>query len=658
MCGIAGCFRYSDSRTSGLSESIGLQMVDALAHRGPDDGGLLVTDRLLLGHRRLSIIDPSPDGHQPMTDEREDCWIVFNGEIYNFRGLRDELKALGETFRSRTDTEVILRGYRRWGQEVVNRLNGMFAFALYDRRNDSVWLVRDSLGIKPLFYRRDESMLWFGSEIKAILADSTVPRQADLQGIDYFLTYGYTPAPWTGFGGISQLEPGTSLLARNGQIAVTRWSQLPYPATPPTGSLADCTERLETALDSAVQRQMVSDVPLGALLSGGLDSTAIVRSMRRSGASDVETFTVAFGERSFDESPFASQAAERYGTRHHCQAVADDAASLLPTLVSHAEEPFSDNSMIPFFRLAEQTRKHVTVALSGDGADELMAGYMTYRASHWAPWYRKLPNWLRRGVLEPVVHRLPNSKSKYGTPDLLRRFLSAAGRPFPFDHCSWRRIVSESLRRDLYAQSALSQLTDDPLRPYADSLEGAPDWASALERQLHLDLRFHLPNDMLVKVDRMSMAHALEVRVPFLDQEVVAACLAMPADSRYQKGQGKRPLKQLLAQDFPADFVDRKKAGFLAPIEQWLRGPWQPLLRSNLTSEFAAETQLLNGRILKRMLDDHAAGRVDWTYPLFSLLILSLWWQTWLGSSRRPACVPVTFVPTQVHRLTPDAANL
>jgi asparagine synthase (glutamine-hydrolysing) len=626
-------------------------MVDALTHRGPDDGGLLVTDRLLLGHRRLSIIDRSPDGHQPMTDEREECWIAFNGEIYNFRELRAELEAIGEVFRSRSDTEVILRGYRRWGHAVVDRLNGIFALAIFDRRNESLWLVRDPIGIKPLFYRRDGETLWFGSEIKAILADPDVPRAADLEGIDLFLTYGYTPAPWTGFVGIQQLLPGASLVARSGNITLAAPPRLPYPDSPPRGTPDECRERLQAALDAAVKRQMVSDVPLGALLSGGLDSTAVVRSMRRSGAANLETFTIAFGDASFDESPFAAQAAERYQTRHHVQAVADDASSLLRTLVSHAEEPFADNSMIPFFRLAEHTRRHVTVALSGDGADELMGGYMTYRASAWAPLYRGVPRWLRRGLIEPVVNGLPASQKKYGAPSLLRRFVSAAGRDFPFDHCSWRRIVPAELRRELYSPEALRHLTGDPLQPYADSLADVPDWATPLEQQLHLDLRFHLPNDMLVKVDRMSMAHALEVRVPFLDREVVAACLAMPPASRYKRGRGKLPLKALLAEDFPADFVHRKKGGFLAPIEQWLRGPWQALLRAQLTEQFADSMAWLNWPALNRLLTDHADRRADHTYPLFSLLILSLWWQTWITGTAATARVVPTAAPTQVRRL-------
>ncbi len=649
MCGLAGIYNYGAPLAEPLSEPQGLRMIDALSHRGPDDGGLLVTPRLLLGHRRLSILDLSADGHQPMTDDGEECWIAFNGEIYNFRELRRELEACGHRFRSRTDTEVILRGYREWGTQVVERLNGMFAFALWDNRDESFWLVRDHVGIKPMFYRDDGRSIWFGSEIKAILADPKVPRRPDYRGLDRFLTLGYTPAPMTGFEGIGQLRPGEFLRIQTGRVTKTLWYQLPYPSARSPATVAECTERLETSLDAAVARQMVSDVPLGALLSGGLDSSAVVRSMRRSGADPLDTFTISFADKSFDESPHAAKVAERYATRHHVQPAAPDAAGVLRTVVAHAEEPFADNSMIPFFLLSEHARRHVAVALSGDGADELMGGYMTYSASRWAPYYRTLPGLLRTGIIEPLVNRLPDSTRKYGTPTLLRRFVAAARRPFPWDHCSWRRIVSEELRRELYSPRFLTEADDDPLQSYADALDGVPKDATPLERQLHMDLRFHLPHDLLVKVDRMSMAHALEVRVPFLDQEVIAACLAMPPDCRRRGGRGKLPLRGLLERDLPHDLVHRKKAGFLIPLESWLKGPWQPLLKELLSDEFAESTGLFDGGTLRRILSAQAQGRGDYSYPVFALLIFALWWETWMIQTAAPQFHRGRFATTKVH---------
>lgn len=649
MCGLAGIYHYR--QPAPLKEAVGLRMIDAVAHRGPDDGGLLIARRLMLGHRRLSILDLSSDGHQPMADEACECWIAFNGEIYNFRELRTELIAAGQSFRSRTDTEVILNGYRQWGTDVVHRLNGMFAFAIWDRRDESLWLCRDAIGIKPLFYQDDGQCVRFGSEIKAILADPAVVRRPCSQGLDQFLTFGYVAAPLTGFDGIHQLRPGESLFARDGQVTKTRWYELPYPTAPSTSTIEECTERLQSALDESVASQMVSDVPLGALLSGGLDSSAVLRSMRRSTSGSIETFTVGFTESSFDETRYAAEVARRYGTTHRAQTMDYDAAEILRTVVSHAEEPLSDNSAIPFYLLSEHTRRHVTVALSGDGADELLGGYMTYRASEWSPYYRRLPAVLRRGVIEPLIDRLPDSTQKYGLSMVLRRFVAAAARPFPWDHCSWRRIVSDPLRSELYTAAFLRGTNHEPLECYAESLSEVPDWTTPLERQLHLDLRFHLPNDMLVKVDRMSMAHGLEVRVPFLDQRVVAACLAMPPQCRRSGRRGKLPLRRMLKDDLPQELVERKKAGFLIPLERLLRGPWRRLLDELLTTEFADSTGLLNAKVLQQMRESHGRGRGDFSYPLFSLLVLAIWWQTWMTQTAPTRCRTATFAPTKVHRL-------
>ncbi len=651
MCGIAGFFSYRASSPEVPPVDLGRQMVNSLTHRGPDDGGLLVAPGLLLGHRRLSVLDLSVEGHQPMPDGDETCWIVYNGEIYNFQELRLELEAAGHSFRSRTDTEVIVAGYRQWGRNVVSRLNGMFAFALLDRREDSLWLVRDNVGIKPLFYRDDGSSLWFGSEIKAILADTSVLRRPDLQGLDTFLTFGYVAAPATGFEGIRQLLPGESLVANRQGVSRQRWGQLPYPSSPTNWTADECADRLETSVDAAVRRQMVSDVPLGALLSGGLDSSAVVRSMRRADAKSIDTFTMGFDEGSFDESPYAARVAECYGTRHHSGRAASDVSQLLPTLVSHAEEPLADNSMIPFFLLARQVRREVTVALSGDGADELLAGYSTYSASQWAPRYRLIPGVVRRHLIERAVDWLPVSTKKYGATSLLRRFVTGAAEPALRDHCSWRRFVSPLLRERLYTKPFLQLADGDPVGQYAGTVAEAPDWLSPLQQQLHVDLAFHLPNDMLVKVDRMSMAHGLEVRVPMLDQEVIETCLAMPPQHKRSGGRGKLPLRSIMIRDLPPDLVNRRKAGFLAPLELWLRGPWQPLLRELLTEEFTEKTGMLQWSVVHEMLRDQASGKGDYAYPLFALLVLAIWWKTWITEEGSPNILTPKYSPVVVREL-------
>jgi len=340
----------------------------------------------------------------------------------------------------------------------------------------------------------------------------------------------------------------------------------------------------------------------------------------------------------------------RLGTRLYCGRGAAQAADLLPASVSHAEEPLADNSMLPLFLLSRFVRGRVTVALSGDGADELLGGYDTYTASRWAPWYRMLPGPLRRHVIVPLVHRLRPSAGKYGTANVLRRFVDGAEQPRLRDHCSWRRIVSQRLRERLYTDKMLSY-SADAIALYAASADDAPEWLSDFERQLHVDLTFHLPNDMLVKVDRMSMAHGLEVRVPLLDLEVIRTCLSLPPDVKRQGRRGKRVLRELLLRDMPRDLVERRKAGFLIPLEAWTQSAWQPFLREHLNAEWAAETGLVRWPVLKEMLDAQAARREDYAYPLFALLVLALWWRIWITGEMAPQTLRPEAPATRVIRL-------
>lgn len=660
MCGLAGIFDYGASRADSLDERVGLAMLDAILHRGPDDGCLAVSERMLLGHRRLAILDLSPQGAQPMADASGRYRLAYVGEVYNHRELREELQRAGHSFRSTSDTEVVLHACLAWGLEAVQRLNGMFAFALWDRQEDSLWLVRDGMGIKSLFVRDDGSRLHFGSEIKAILADESVPRQIDPPAMDEFLTFGYVAAPRTGFAGVEQLRPGEWLLAKRGTIERRQWHRLPYPDRPTNWSEQESADRLGAALDAALRRQSQSDVPLGALLSGGLDSSAVVRAMRRDasdrgGAGEIETFSAGFADSSFDESPYAAEVAQRYRTVHHAERIEPDAASLMETLISHAEDPLADNSMIPLFRLARFVRSRVTVALSGDGADELLAGYDTYRASELVPYWQAVPLAMRRHLIAPLVRALPVSDAKYGAANVLRRFAAGAEEPGLRAHCSWRRYVSAELREELYSDRLKRAVAgEDPIGRYAAALDDAPDGLSPLGQQLHVDLRFHLPSDMLVKVDRMSMAHALEVRVPFLDDEVVRTCLAIPSDRLRRGKQGKLPLRRLLQEDLSPRIVNRKKAGFLVPLERWMRREWQGALRERLTIEFAEESGLVRGTTLERMLDEQASGRGDWAYPLFALFTLAVWKALWIDRSRPVQLVrPANAAPTRIARLDP-----
>ncbi|TWT49520.1 Asparagine synthetase [glutamine-hydrolyzing] 1 [Rubripirellula amarantea] len=652
MCGIAGLFDYRNVRSgpSRVDSAIGRQMVDSLMHRGPDDGGLVTFDTVMLGHRRLSILDLSDDGHQPMKDEASGAWIVFNGEIYNYRELRNELTELGHRFRSTTDTEVILLGYRQWGREaLIERLSGMYAFAIWDAVEHALWLTRDPVGIKPLFYQEDQGCFRFGSEIKAILADQRVERRVDWKAISQFLTFGYTPAPATGFEGVRSLMPGCGLIVDRNGLHHHRHSVLTYPDQPIEMSMEEAVGELDDAINHSVRRQMIADVPVGAFLSGGLDSSAVVRSMVGE-SSSVSTFTIGFAERSFDESSFARMVADTYATKHHRELATEEMSSLLGCVVSHAEEPLADNSSLPFFMLCQSTRPHVKVALSGDGADELLAGYSTYHATELAHYFRLIPRMIRRGVLAPLAKLIPATGNKYSASMLAERFLSGADLAFPMDHCSWRRMIFPDLASRLF-RGALQNNDFDPLENYASAVKSGPDWLSPNEQVLHGDLSFHLPNDMLVKVDRMSMANSLEVRVPLLDDEVIRACLRIPYDHKRKAGNGKLVLKKLLARDLPREITERKKSGFVVPVERWLSGPWRDLLEKHLCGRFMSETQVLDRSVVQQMIEEHQQGKSDHGYALFTLLSLAMWWEIWIDQSEPPQLVCPIAKPTRMQHV-------
>jgi asparagine synthase (glutamine-hydrolysing) len=650
VCGIAGVFDYRERRTIPLDRDAAIAMVDVLVHRGPDDGGVWAEPGVVLGHRRLSILDVSADGHQPFVDPASGCVLVYNGEIYNYRELRSELIGCGHHFRSQSDTEVILRGYLEWGRSLVTRLNGMFAWALYDPRESLLWMVRDGIGIKPLFVHDDGQRVWFGSEIKAILSVRPELAKPDPVGLSRFLAFGYASSPYTGFQRIGQLCPGEEWIVRRGKaMERSRWFRLPYPPSRPKLGMDEAVEQLDQSLERATARQMVSDVPVGAMLSGGLDSSAIVRSLSQQ-TPGLQTFSAGFTESSFDERSFARRVASRYGTSHHEVTIEDDAWQILGHIVSHAEEPLADNSAIPLYYLSRFMRQSVTVALNGDGADELLGGYDTYRASQLAAWMRLSPQWARASVLPRLLQLLPNSVAKYNTKMLLTRFLMGSLYPAPRDHTLWRSMVPPELQKQLLLPEAMEAMRD-PWNDYASALDDAPDWLGPLDRQLHMDLRFHLPNGLLVKTDRMSMAHGLEVRVPWLDNEVVAACLGLPSNLKRIGRNGKRILKHMLSQDLPRDITHRRKAGFLAPIESWMQGRWQALIRSQLTESFALDIGFLRWPTLKQMLAEHESRRIDHAYALYTLLILSLWYDRWIRRSQ-------ALTMTRPNQATPTRIDL
>jgi asparagine synthase (glutamine-hydrolysing) len=628
MCGIAGVFHLAEPERAVDRRVLGA-MTQSLAHRGPDGGGIWRGPGIGLGHRRLAVIDPSTLGHQPMRDASGALVVTFNGEIYNFRALRRELEALGQRFTTGTDTEVILNGFRVWGERVVERLSGIFAFALWDARERRLFLARDALGIKPLFYSLIGGTLRFGSEIKAILSDPAVERTLAHEGIDAFLAFGYSPAPLTGFSDVRQLLPGECASVDASGFRARRYWRL-EPREVEERPFGEACAEFAELLDRVTADQMVSDVPLGTFLSGGLDSIAIAGAMRRAGSGPVRAITMGFADAGFDESERARAAAQALELEHDVHWVEPQAVELLPALSLHLEEPMADASALSVYLLCKAARASLTITMSGDGADETLAGYDTYLATALARHYRRLPSALRRGVIAPLVRRIPIGDRKYGLHQLATRFVDGAEQGPGRDHASWRQMLSPSLKQRLYApELAEAARGFDAVATYARQIEPAADRLTSL---LNADTRFFLPNDMLVKVDRMSMAHGLEVRVPFLDTRLVEFAQRLPARYKLHRGRRrKHVLREALRGSVPDALLEAKKSGFNTPIELWLRGSLRELLLDVVQAEKSALSRYLRVAEIELLAREHAERRADHAHALFTILMLGLW----LGNVRR-----------------------
>ncbi len=621
MCGIAGFLERERERRPDPDAL--RRMVEIIHHRGPDDGGCVTVGPAALGMRRLAIIDLD-GGAQPMSDESGTAWIVFNGEIYNFRELARELEAEGVPLRTHSDTEVLLKLFLTRGPECVRDLNGMFAFAAYDRRQDLFLLARDRLGIKPLFYRSTPERLWFGSELKTILADPRVPRELDPQSLHDFLAFNYMPAPETAIRGVRQLLPGHRLIVQHGAERTEPFWELSY-ETEEGRSEDYWVEAVRDGLEAAVRRRLVADVPFGAFLSGGIDSSAVVAFMARHLDRPVKTFSIGFDEPSYSELPQARVAAREFGTEHHELVVSPDVADLVPRLVWQSDEPSADSSAIPVYYVSQLAREHVTMALSGDGGDELFAGYETYQAYQWRDRYRRVPQFLRRGVIAPLVRAIPPSSRKVSLEFKAKRFVHGAELSMERAHYSWRNILDDAARRGLYTDAFAGSFAPlDSFRFYEEHFRESQEW-SPINRLLHVDTRFYLPNDMLVKVDRMSMAVSLEARVPFLDHELVELAARIPESIKFKNREKKALLRKALRGVVPDRLLDAPKKGFNVPIPVWLRGPLRPLVEEELGERRQRELGLFRPEAVRTLLDEHLTGRRDRSFELWGLLTFTLW---------------------------------
>ena len=620
MCGIVGVW---DSRGKRLiDESVVVRMNESQHHRGPDETGKYLAPGVALGHKRLSIIDLK-SGQQPLFNEDRSVVIVFNGEIYNYRELIPELTALGHVFRTRSDTEVIVHAWEQWGEACVDRLRGMFAFAIWDERQQILFLARDRLGVKPLYYAQlPDGLVLFGSELKALLAHGALKRNIDPRSVEDYFALGYVPEPRTIYTSALKLAPGHTLCLRRGQAAPEprRYWDVRF-----TGanlmSEQDAQAELVERLRESVRLRMIAEVPLGAFLSGGVDSSAVVAMMADRSAEPVNTCSISFEDPSFDEAVFAQQVADQYKTRHFVDRVETDDFDLIDTLAALYDEPYADSSAIPTYRVCQLARKHVTVALSGDGGDESFGGYRRYRLHLGEERLRSaLPLGLRQplfgtlGRLYPKADRAPRFlRAKSTFQALARNSVDAY-----FNSVSiFRDDMREALFSSEFKRSLAGYRADEVFHGHAQRA----DTDDPLSMVQYLDMQTYLIGDINTKVDRASMAHALEVREPLMDHSLVEWVASLPPSLKMRDGEGKWLLKRAMEPHLPNNILYRPKMGFAVPLARWFRGPLRQRVSTSLLEGRLAQTGFFNRRYIEQLIDEHLSGRRDYSSPLWTLLM-------------------------------------
>jgi len=634
MCGIAGI--VLSNRDAPANEQILIAMRDVQRHRGPDEAGLYLGKGVGLGHRRLSIIDLS-HGQQPMVDEKAGLALVYNGELYNFEALRKELEAAGFAFRSRCDTEVLLRAWQHWGEACLTRLRGMFAFAVWDMREARIHLARDHIGVKPLYYGFTRAGdLVFASELKGLLAHPEVEHEVDPQALEDYMAFGYVPDPKCIYRGIFKLPPGHWLTWRGGEATPVARQYWDVPFAVDTGiGIEDAMDRLRALLDESVASQMVSDVPLGAFLSGGVDSSAVVASMCRVARGSVNTCAIGFDHAAFDETRHARAVARHLGTNHFEERDSSDDYDLLDTLAGFYDEPFADSSALPTYRVCELARRHVTVALSGDGGDENFAGYRRYRLHAWESGVRA---WLPSALRVPLFGALGGIYPKADwAPRLLRgkTTLQALARDDVEAYFHSVSTTSDALRQKLYSTDFKRELQGYTTLEVFRSHAGRAPTDHPLLLAQYLEFKTWLPGDILTKVDRASMAHSLEVRVPLLDHRLVEWASSLLPEMKLKKGTGKYLFKKMLEPDLPHEVLYRTKMGFSAPLAAWLRGPLAQHTRRALLSGTVAECGYFERSTLEGLMQQHASNRRDHSATLWKLLMLD----AFLRHAQRPSAL-------------------
>lgn len=623
MCGIAGLYDIPDP-----SGEIIRSMCAALVHRGPDEDGYMVDRSVVLGMRRLKVIDLAT-GRQPIFNEDGTIGIVYNGEIYNFRELRTQLAELGHRFETATDTEVIVHLYEEYGDACVQHLRGMWAFALWDGSRERLLLSRDRLGIKPLYYWEQDGRFAFASELTALLECGFIQRSIRREAVHDYLTYLCVPGPGTIYSHVFELPPGHNMAIEGGKASLTRYWSVPDGQDSPSGQgdldIEDVSRELKRHIADSVTRSLVSDVPLGVFLSGGLDSALVVAMAAGQSAAPTRTFSVGFRDRRFNELDAARVIARHFGTDHHELVLEPPSPEEVTRIVTSFAEPFADSSAIPTFMVSKLARQYVTVALSGDGGDEVFGGYNNYRADALAALYRKVPAWLRRGVMEGLrgvgLHRLDTMS----VGSKISRLLLLADLTPEQGHVWWLTAFTEDMKQGLYRDPGLQELLGRPATRYEDLFFESGTGPDFLNKCMAVDFQTILPNDYLKKADRMSMAHSLELRVPLLDHTLVEFAMRIPGSLKVTPWNTKVLLRKMLQGILPDEILKGRKRGFSIPLSAWLRHEWRGLVRDYLSEQRVGEAGFFEPQAVSRLIEEHQSSRFDHGKEIWTLLCFEIW---------------------------------
>jgi len=627
MCGICGIFSHQGLAST--ARHFTEKMCAVMVHRGPDDEGYYFDENIALGMRRLSIIDLIT-GHQPMSNEDKSIWVIFNGEIYNFLELREQLIKKGHTFATQSDTEVIVHLYEEMGEEFVHQLNGMFAIALWDKKQGTLIIVRDRLGIKPLHFYTTPHSLVFSSEIKSIL-QTDYRREIDYESLARFFTFEYIPAPATIFKGIQKLLPGHMIVARGGSISIKPYWDIRFSETPSfSGDEQSYMDGICSHLKDSVKRRLISDVPLGVFLSGGMDSSSITALMSEVAGSKIKTFAIGFKEESFNELSYARIVADRFQTDHQEFVVESNLVKeLVPTLFEYLDEPLADASIIPTYIISKLARQYVTVALAGEGGDELFAGYDTYKAYQVARLYRKVPGFVRNGIVKKIVPHLPASKKRLSFEFKAKKFISGVDFPPEIANIIWWGAYNPAQRADLFSEGLAANIKDDVFAPVTYHC-GNTQAQDTVNRLGYLDLKLYLQDDLLVKSDRMSMANSLEIRVPFLDHTFVDFATSIPSSLKLKGLDTKHILKKAMSKVLPPEILTRKKIGFDIPLGVWIRHELREFIMEILSPGRLKSHGFFNHDYIETLLKEHFQGEHNHRQLLWPLIIFQFWYSHYM----------------------------